>query len=110
MTAQKKTEPASTAGTACLTTGEIRKMTSDVPQWTLMESAIQREFQFGDFRSAIEFVNRVADLSEEEDHHPDIFVFYSKVRLVLSTHKAGGLSQKDFDMARKIDRLVRQTM
>ncbi len=108
MKAQKKTAAASAAGTASLKTGEIQKMTSDVPQWTLRESAIQREFQFGDFRSAIEFVNRVADLAEEEDHHPDILVFYSKVRLVLSTHKAGGLSQKDFAMARKIDRLTQQ--
>ncbi len=108
MKAQKKPGATSTAGTACLTTGEIQKMTSDVPHWALRDSAIQREFLFGDFRSAIEFVNRVADLSEEEDHHPDIFVSYNKVRLVFSTHKAGGLSLKDFDMARKVDLLAKR--
>ncbi len=104
----KKTGTASRGGTPCLAAREIERITRDVPDWKLRESAIQREFQFADFRSAIEFVNRVADLAEEEDHHPDIFVSYRRVRLVLSTHSAGGLSQKDFAMARRIERLTQQ--
>jgi 4a-hydroxytetrahydrobiopterin dehydratase len=106
MTEEKHKGAAPREGMVRLAAGEIEKMTGDVPDWTLREGAIEREFQFGDFRSAIEFVNRVADLAEEEEHHPDIFVFYNKVRLVLSTHKAGGLSRKDFVLARKIDRLA----
>jgi 4a-hydroxytetrahydrobiopterin dehydratase len=106
MTTQKNTGDASTGGAVRLAAGEIEKMIHDVPDWTLREGAIEREFLFEDFRSAIEFVNKVADLAEEEEHHPDIFVFYNKVKLVLSTHKAGGLSRKDFVMAWKIDRLA----
>ena len=96
----------SRGGVVRLAAGEIEKMIGSVPGWTLGEGAIEREFHFGNFRSAIEFVNKVADLAEEEEHHPDIFIFYNKVRLILSTHKVGGLSGKDFVLAEKIDRLA----
>jgi 4a-hydroxytetrahydrobiopterin dehydratase len=86
------------------------KMARDHPGWQIGEGEIVREFSLGSFRSAIEFVDRVADLAEEEEHHPDIFVFYNKVRLVLSTHKAGGLSRKDFLLAARIDRMAEQEM
>jgi 4a-hydroxytetrahydrobiopterin dehydratase len=94
--------------TARLSAGGIDRMSREVPEWTLREGAIEREFSLSDFRGAIEFVNRVAALAEEEDHHPDIFVFYNRVRLVLSTHKAGGLSRKDFLLAVRIDNMAAQ--
>lgn len=110
MTERKNTGAASGGSVARLAAGEIEKMIRGLPDWTLREGAIEREFHFGNFRSAIEFVNKVADLAEEEEHHPDIFIFYNKVRLVLSTHKVGGLSGKDFVLAEKIERLAsRQT-
>jgi 4a-hydroxytetrahydrobiopterin dehydratase len=89
---------------------EAARMALHVPDWHRGEKEIEREFRLADFRTAVEFVDRVADLAEEEDHHPDIFLSYNKVRLVLSTHKAGGLSRKDFLLAAKIDRLAEREM
>lgn len=66
---------------------------------------IVREFTFKDFKGAIGFVNKVADIAEEESHHPDIHVFYNRVRLELATHAIGGLSENDFILAAKINAL-----
>jgi pterin-4a-carbinolamine dehydratase/uncharacterized protein YndB with AHSA1/START domain len=75
----------------------------EVPNWTLKDSAITREFQFKDFRESMAFVNKVAKAAEEQQHHPDIFVAYKKVRLTLKTDTIKGLSQNDFIMAARID-------
>ena len=66
---------------------------------------ISKEFKFKDFVEAIDFVSRVADVAEEEGHHPDIHIFYNKVLLELSTHSIGGLSENDFILATKINNL-----
>jgi 4a-hydroxytetrahydrobiopterin dehydratase len=66
---------------------------------------ISKEFKFKDFVEAIDFVSRVADIAEEEGHHPDIHIFYNKVLLELSTHSIGGLSENDFILATKINNL-----
>jgi 4a-hydroxytetrahydrobiopterin dehydratase len=63
-------------------------------------------FEFDDFSQAIEFVNGVAEISEEDEHHPDIDIRFNKVRLALSTHAEGGLTELDFEIAEKIDTLV----
>ncbi len=69
--------------------------------------AIVREWRFEDFGRAIAFVNRVADVAESVGHHPDIHVHdWNRVRLTLSTHSTGGLTQADFDMAARIDKLA----
>jgi 4a-hydroxytetrahydrobiopterin dehydratase len=65
---------------------------------------ISKEYKFKDFIGAINFVNRISEIAEEEGHHPDIHIFYNKVLLELSTHSMGGLSEKDFDLAKKIDK------
>lgn len=85
---------------------EARALHIQVPEWTLHEKSLEREFTFKDFREAIAFINRVADIAEAEGHHPDISIFYNKVRLELSTHKIGGLSRNDFILAAKIDQVV----
>jgi 4a-hydroxytetrahydrobiopterin dehydratase len=72
----------------------------------LGEGIISRELEFGDFRESMAFVEGVAKLAEEQDHHPDIFISYNHVRLDLSTHTAGGLTEKDFALAQAIDRLL----
>lgn len=77
-----------------------------IPCWVLLKGKIRRQFEFADFPSAIRFVNRVARLAEKADHHPDIDIRYKKVRLTLSTHSAGGLTQKDFALARQVNRIV----
>ncbi len=75
--------------------------------WQLDGHAIAREWQLDDFGQAIAFVNRVADAAEAAGHHPDILLHgWNKVRLELSTHSEGGLTQADFDMASRIDSLV----
>ncbi|MBV9309521.1 MAG: 4a-hydroxytetrahydrobiopterin dehydratase [Solirubrobacterales bacterium] len=74
--------------------------------WTLEGSEIVREWKFEDFKEAIAFVNRVADAAEQANHHPDILVHgWNKVRLSLTNHSAGGLTEVDFEMAEKFDQL-----
>jgi 4a-hydroxytetrahydrobiopterin dehydratase len=73
------------------------------PGWERAGAAITRTYRFRDFREALAFVNRVGDLAERAGHHPDIDIRYNTVTLALTTHDAGGLSPKDFDLARAID-------
>ena len=74
------------------------------PGWDLSGSEIRRTYRFKDFREALAFVNRVGDLAEHAGHHPDIDIRYNTVTLALTTHDAGGLSAKDFELARALDR------
>jgi 4a-hydroxytetrahydrobiopterin dehydratase len=74
--------------------------------WRREGETIVRDLKFDDFAGAMAYVNRVADLAEEVNHHPDILVHgWNNVRLTLTTHSAGGLTDNDFQMARKIDGL-----
>jgi 4a-hydroxytetrahydrobiopterin dehydratase len=73
-----------------------------VPGWERTGNAIRRTWSFADFEGSIAFVNRVAALAEEMDHHPDIDIRYARVTLALSTHDAGGLTTRDFALAEKI--------
>lgn len=76
-------------------------------QWRREGNAIVRDWEFEDFAAAIAFVNRVAEAADEANHHPDIHLHgWNKVRLELSTHSEGGLTQNDLDMAARIDRLA----
>ncbi len=74
--------------------------------WELKDGAIVKLYKFSDFVEAMIFVNRVAELAEEADHHPDILIRYNKVTLTLVTHSAGGLTEKDFGLAREINSLL----
>lgn len=89
-----------------LSSKEIKAALKDLPQWESEGKAIERTFEFDDFAQAMDFVNGVAELAEENEHHPDIEIHYSKVRLVLSTHSKGGVTESDLDLAEKIDTLV----
>ena len=76
------------------------------PGWTSPDGKkIVCEFKFNDFKEAMAFVNKVADIAESEGHHPDMYIFYSMVRFELSTHAIGGLSENDFILAAKINAL-----
>lgn len=80
----------------------------EVPSWTLERSVthrITKQFTFKNFREAMVFVNRVAEIAEQEGHHPNFDIRYSTVVLELYTHAIGGLSENDFIVAAKIDRL-----
>ena len=84
---------------------QIKAALKDLPEWDLEKNAIERTFEFDDFTQAMDFVNSVAEIAEEDDHHPDIDVRYNKVRIALSTHSEGGLTDLDFEVAEKIDTL-----
>ena len=74
--------------------------------WQIIENKkIRREFIFKDFKESVAFVIKVAALAENEGHHPDIYIFYNKVTLELSTHAISGLSENDFILAVKIDKI-----
>jgi 4a-hydroxytetrahydrobiopterin dehydratase len=85
---------------------EIKEALKELPAWEVEGKALERTFEFEDFAQAIDFVNGLAELAEDADHHPDIDVRYNKVRVILSTHSKGGLTEMDFDLAEKIDTLV----
>ncbi len=74
--------------------------------WTEADGALEREFVFDGFRAAIAFVNRLADAAEAADHHPDIAISYKRVTVRWTTHSAGGISDRDREMARQTDDLV----
>jgi len=92
---------------ALLSDAEIERRIAAVAGWRREGDAIVRDLGFADFAAAIAFVNRVAELAEAANHHPDILVHgWKQVRLTLSTHSAGGLTEADFELAAQIDRLA----
>jgi 4a-hydroxytetrahydrobiopterin dehydratase len=87
---------------ALLTENEIRERLARLSGWERRGLEIRRTWTFADFGASIAFVNKVAALAEAADHHPDIDIRYSKVSLALTTHSAGGLTVRDFDLAEAI--------
>ncbi|MFB3896738.1 MAG: 4a-hydroxytetrahydrobiopterin dehydratase [bacterium] len=94
------------AGTLPISIEEAKALNSEIPGWVLAEKSISREFKLPDFNQAMQFVNKVAVLANQENHHPDIHISYNQIRLELATHKIGGLSLNDFILAAKIDGLI----
>lgn len=94
-----------------LTNQKEDELKPQIPEWILLRDTpdtthkLRRQFRFDDFMQAIDFVNKVAKIAEEQQHHPDIYIFYNKVQIDLFTHAVGGLSENDFIMASKIDYL-----
>ncbi len=86
---------------------EIEKYLQEInEEWKVVDDKkISREFRLVNFRQAMDFVKKVADLAEDEGHHPDIHIFYSRVVIELKTHAINGLSENDFILAYKIDQL-----
>lgn len=84
---------------------EVERLLAQVSGWSLNGKWITKEFKFKNFVEAMKFVGRVADIAEQEGHHPDIHIHYNKVRFDIWTHAIGGLSENDFILAAKIDAL-----
>jgi 4a-hydroxytetrahydrobiopterin dehydratase len=83
---------------------QIKSNLSKFPGWNLEKVAIVKQFKFKDFIEALSFVNAVGLESEKMDHHPDILMFaWNKVKITISTHSAGGVTEKDFSLAQKIE-------
>jgi len=79
-------------------------LASQVPGWEVKdEHHLTRTIKFQDFKAALEFVNRIGEVAEREDHHPDIYLAWGKVRVDIWTHKINGLTESDFVLAAKID-------
>ncbi len=93
-------------GRRLLTAVEIRAGLIQVHRWKRRGKEIWREWTFDDFPAALAFINRVGELAEAANHHPDIFNSWNRVRLSLTTHDVGGLTERDFELARKIDELT----
>lgn len=92
-------------GTTPLSGRQIQGLLVQVPGWSRSGPEIRRKFKLKDFRQAMEFVNNIAAIADEQDHHPDIRISYNRVTIVLTTHKIGGLSMNDFILAARINLL-----
>jgi 4a-hydroxytetrahydrobiopterin dehydratase len=85
---------------------ELELLSKQVPEWNVMNGHhITRSFKFPDFRQALAFVNKVGNLAEEQGHHPDIFLAWGKAEITTWTHAVNGLTESDFILAAKIDKL-----
>jgi 4a-hydroxytetrahydrobiopterin dehydratase len=82
---------------------QLREVLAGLPKWRLDGGKLVRDWVFADFIAAMVFVNRIAEIAESAGHHPDIDIRYNKVRLGLVTHDAGGITQRDAQMAAKLD-------
>lgn len=76
------------------------------PEWELEKKSITRTIEFEEFNEAIDFVNDLAEIAEEAQHHPDIIIRHTRVSLHLTSHDAGGVTQLDIELAQRIDNLV----
>jgi 4a-hydroxytetrahydrobiopterin dehydratase len=92
-------------GAPKLDASTTRLLAAEVPEWNVAGERLAREFKFPDFASALAFVNRVGEVAESENHHPDIALTWGKVAISTWTHSANGLSENDFVLAAKIDAL-----
>ncbi len=88
-----------------LTEAEVQNLASNLSDWTVDGSKLQSRRQFKDFLQAMEFVNKLVEPAESAGHHPDIEISYNKVRITLTTHDAGGLTRKDFELAKEISQI-----
>jgi 4a-hydroxytetrahydrobiopterin dehydratase len=85
---------------------EIEKLLSQVPGWQVLnDHHLARTYPFPDFLAALDFVNRVGALAEQQGHHPDLYLAWGKVGVQIWTHKIDGLTESDFVLAAKIDKL-----
>jgi len=89
-----------------LSDAEVEVRLRELDSWKLKDGKIVRELKFPSFLDAIEFIGLIAPVAEAADHHPEIYNVYNRVDLALVTHDSGGITEKDFDLAEQIDRLV----
>ena len=101
---QKKCKPCE-GGTIPLTKEQANEFLDQIPGWEIKDGHVYRQFKFKNFRESISFVNKVAEIAEEEGHHPDITINYSKVAVELFTHSIKGLSENDFILAAKVNKI-----
>lgn len=91
---------------ARLDDGALQSVLAQLPGWSRDGNALAKEFRFQGFRPGIHFVNRIADVADAVDHHPDLEIGYGRVKVSLSTHDEGGITDLDVDLARRIEQVV----
>ena len=102
---ERKCQPCA-GGTKALDAEAVLRLSTEVPTWTVLgEKFLSKEWTFPNFAEALAFTNRVGALAEEEGHHPDIYLTWGKVKLDITTHDVGGLTENDFILAAKCDNL-----
>ncbi len=89
-----------------LTEKIIAERLAEIPSWEFSDNSLHRKFSFKDFAEAFAFMTNVAEVAERLNHHPDWTNVYNKVTIRLSTHSAGGVTDKDFQLAKEINRLI----
>jgi len=95
-------------GTPPLTQPEVEPLLGELAEWRVEAGHLRREYRLKDFLAAVDFVNAITPVAEAEGHHPDLHVTWGKVGVELWTHKIDGLTESDFVMAAKIDRVFAQ--
>ncbi len=88
-----------------MTENDIKKALGSMKEWSYKDNEIYKEYVFNNFLQSVKFVNIIAPVAESVKHHPDIFISYNKVRVALTTHDEGGVTEKDIDLAKKIESL-----
>jgi len=91
---------------AVLTDTQVKHEIGKLPGWQTKDKAIQRTFEFPDFKGAMNFVNKVAEAAEQANHHPDIDIRYNRVTMALISHDSGGVTERDVRMASKISQIA----
>jgi 4a-hydroxytetrahydrobiopterin dehydratase len=94
------------SGTQPLSDSQLQQVLAGLPEWALEDGKLVRYWTFPGFVQAMEFVDGVAQLAEREGHHPDIDIRYNRVKLALVSHDAGGITQRDADMAHRLSHAV----
>lgn len=85
---------------------EISSKLKDIPGWNYQDGQLTRTFSFDSFLKGIDFVNNVAKTAEDADHHPDIDIRYSDIKVSVSSHDVGGITERDFNLAAKVSELA----
>ena len=85
---------------------DLKDALKKCPEWDYEKKSISRTIEFEDFNEAIDFVNDLAEIADEVEHHPDIHIRHTKVTIKLTTHDAGGITELDIDFAQRVDNLV----
>jgi 4a-hydroxytetrahydrobiopterin dehydratase len=88
-----------------LSSEEIETNLSGLNDWTIGNDKLSKKFEFANFRESLSFVNRVGEIAERLDHHPDVLFGWGYAEFFITTHDAGGLTHNDFDLAKEIDNL-----
>ncbi len=102
----KKTCVPCRGGVPPLTAEQIRPLIAQIDGWNVIESHhLEKNYRFPDFQQALDFVNEVGRIAEDQGHHPDIYLAWGKVRITIWTHKIDGLTESDFILAAKLDEI-----